>query len=368
LKLEALRVQRLRIPFHAAFRHAAAERSESESIWVQAHAAGTLGLGEGCPRPYVTGEDPASAAAFCERHREPLLREIRELGDLRRYAADHAAEIDRSPAAWCALELALLDALAQERAVSVEGLLGLREARGAFRYSAVVGSDGGAAAERAIEQYLAFGLRDFKLKLSGELARDRGALAALAARAGSDVRLRLDANGLWPSRAQAAHYLRELAAPAAAIEEPLAPDARGELAALADESGLRVILDESCTRAEQLEALAPPAARWIVNLRVSKLGGLLRSLAVQAAARARGIPWVVGAQVGETSVLTRAALALAAQERDSLWAQEGAFGTRLLREDACAPVLMFGRGGELELGAAQRPGWGLAPAGPGAAP
>jgi hypothetical protein len=68
---------------------------------------------------------------------------------------------------------------------------------------------------------------------------------------------------------------------------------------------------------------------------------------------------VVAAQVGETSLLTRAALTVAAQARDLLVAQEGAFGTRLLAEDVCEEPLMFGPAGRLELPDPAAPGLGL---------
>jgi hypothetical protein len=65
-------------------------------------------------------------------------------------------------------------------------------------------------------------------------------------------------------------------------------------------------------------------------------------------ARALGIGIVVGAHVGETSVLTRAALPIADLAATSLIAQEGAFGTQLLERDAVAPSLMFGARGVLD--------------------
>ena len=76
---------------------------------------------------------------------------------------------------------------------------------------------------------------------------------------------------------------------------------------------------------------------------------------------------IIGAQVGETSLLTRAALALATAAGDLLAGQEGAFGTHLLSREICRPVLMFGPGGRLaneqveEL--AGMPGYGLVRAG-----
>jgi len=72
---------------------------------------------------------------------------------------------------------------------------------------------------------------------------------------------------------------------------------------------------------------------------------------------------IVGAHVGETSLLTRAALTVANSARDLLVAQEGAFGTHLLARDVvrAASHVRGGRssrsGRPGESGAL--PGWGL---------
>ena len=68
-------------------------------------------------------------------------------------------------------------------------------------------------------------------------------------------------------------------------------------------------------------------------------------------AHTRNIAVIVGAQVGETSLLTRAALPVAQAAGDRLVAQEGGFGTFLLERDVCTPPLMFGAGGQLDISA-----------------
>ena len=60
------------------------------------------------------------------------------------------------------------------------------------------------------------------------------------------------------------------------------------------------------------------------------------------------VPVIIGAQVGETSLLTRAALSLAGYAGPVLTAQEGAFSTLLLQEDIFHPNLMFGDRGRLQ--------------------
>lgn len=357
MRLRSLSLSRISIPFHKPFRHAGAVRSETESLWVEAaDQNGLTGYGEACPRSYVSGEDLPSARAFFERWRPELLASIGSLSDLEAWIRNHRPEIDAQPAAWCAIELALLDLLAKNADVPVEALLGLKPATGPFQYSAVLGHSEGPVFQKQLEQYLAMGFKDFKLKLSGDPERDRPRIRHLL---NAGVRVRVDANNLWPDPQSALAHLAGLGQVLFAIEEPLGPAGRYEdLANLGRSLGTPVILDESCLRLAQLERLRP-ACPWIVNLRISKMGGLLRSLELARAAGMRGLPLIVGAQVGETSLLTRAALTIAANFPQRLVAQEGAFGTHLLKQDIVAEPLMFGRGGQLRLESPHAPGFGL---------
>lgn len=359
-RVEELVARTLHIPFTTAFSHASATRTESSSVWVEARsAAGCVGFGESCPRPYVTGETVEGALAFIASHADELRREIASLDALTVWMRGHTALIDRHPAGWCAIELALLDLLARDRGVPVDALLGLPAPRGPFRYTAVVGDAAPEVCAATIGRYRRVGFTDFKLKLSGNEPRDRGKVMALRAERG--VRVRADANNLWSEPGDAVAFLRGLDYPFFAIEEPVGADRYEALLRIAEEFDTRIVLDESLLRAEQLERLPGPPARWIANVRVSKAGGLLRSLDLVRAAGSRGVGVIVGAQVGETSLLTRAALTVAQAAGDALLAQEGAFGTHLLQYDVCDPPLMFGAGGVLDPSTTclDAPGFGL---------
>lgn len=120
-----------------------------------------------------------------------------------------------------------------------------------------------------------------------------------------------------------------------------------------------IIVDESFTRAEHWNCLTGAPEARIVNLRVSKMGGHVRSLEAAREAQARGVRIVVGSQVGETSLLTGAGLAVASAVGSALRAYEGAFLSHLLAEDPCAPAIPFearGRVNTKRLGAV---GFGL---------
>lgn len=352
-----LRFNTLTIPFRHRFSHASASRDATASVWVTATTrVGHTGYGEACPRAYVTGETLASARAFFDTVRTEVLAVIHDAAMLRAWISANAGRIDAAPAAWCAIELAVIDALARDAGQSAEAWLMLPETSGEFRYSAVLGDAPPDTFAATFARYRELGFSDYKLKLSGDLARDRTKLTVLADPA--VVRLRLDANNLWRDANAAIAYLKALAAPAFAIEEPLVVAQTDELPRIARALELAIIIDESLTRADQLASL-DSGVLWIANLRISKLGGVVRSLAVLDAAQAHGVSVIVGAQVGETSLLTRASLTVARAAGDSLLAQEGAFGTQLLQGDVCVPSLMFGVGGKLDF-VPVGTGWGLA--------
>jgi len=359
MTLSELTLQEIRIPFHESFRHSAAERSRTESVLVTARdGSGLAGYGESCPRSYVTGENLGSVTAFFTSHSDEILGEIDGLDSLREWVVTHAVTIDRNAAAWCAIELALLDLIARTEDQSVEELLGVSPLMGPFRYSAVIGDGSFEAFCKIVGRYLAIGMTDLKLKVSGDISRDRPKLEFLREH-GAALRVRLDGNNLFSSVADAVDYLRALDYPLFGFEEPLARNEHRRLAELAASSGVPVILDESFCRIEQFDELMSNEHRFLINLRVSKMGGILRSLRIVAEAKHLGIGLVVGAQVGETSLLTRAALTVAEQARGQLVAQEGAFGRLLLEHDPWLPSLQFANGGRLDTSEVGARGFGL---------
>ncbi len=352
LRIDRFRFRELKIPFTVAFRHAAAERTETETAWIDAVAAdGTVGSGESCPRPYVTGETLATACEFVARHEAELRRQVTSIDTLRAWITAHQREIDAAPAAWCALELAVLDLLGKREGVPVETLLSMAPLAGTFRYTAVLGDASPGAFQAMAERYWRMGFRDFKVKLSDDTQRDREKLVAFKSWPEGSFRVRADANNLWPDADAAVAGLGSLGYPFFAIEEPIAREQYAALSRISEATACPIILDESCVRRGQLRLLDGPAPRWLINVRVSKMGGLIRTLELIEDARARGIGIIVGAQVGETSLLTRAALTAARAAGDALVAQEGAFGTFLLERDVCDPPLMFGAGGVIDAAA-----------------
>ncbi len=133
------------------------------------------------------------------------------------------------------------------------------------------------------------------------------------------------------------------------MEEPLNYFSYGDLIELSENIGTRIILDESFRRTEDFSKLQNSTDNFILNIRISKMGGILRSLDIAKMAVEKGFGLIVGAQVGETSILSRAALSVASTYYNNLIAQEGAFGDFLLDKDICNPSIKFGAGGVLRV-------------------
>jgi L-alanine-DL-glutamate epimerase-like enolase superfamily enzyme len=348
MRIQEIKVTSLEIPFKTSFKHASADRAKTSSVWAEVHATpGELvGYGEGCPRVYVTGESLRSAFDWIGRYQSSIIDNIYNLESLKAWVVKQEQAIDKDPAAWCAIELALLDLLGKGEGQSLEALLSLRPLPPVLQYSAVLGDNDLAGFSKQVLNYVNVGFRDFKIKLSGDLKKDIGKIACLNS-SGVPVKIRGDANNLWRNPSEVIDYLDRLGQPFWAIEEPLAPRNFEGLSKVATHAGIKIILDESFTRAQDLSDIKDTPDFWIPNLRVSKLGGLIRSIDLLEHARSLGLQVIIGAHVGETCVLSRAGLTLASVAGDARVAMEGAFGTHLLEHDVCDPPLMFGKGGML---------------------
>ena len=343
-----LTIKKLEIPFKQAFAHATATRSCTEGVLVKAESSkGVVGVGEGCPRKYVTGETIQTATGFFDSHRQTW-EQFKSLEDLKTWMTTNNQRIDMNPASWCAVELAFFDCWGQEQGQSIEALLNLEELTGQFHYSAVLGTENVATFEKQAQQFASLEFCDFKVKVTGNLEHDHQKIECLKHLPIKDLRIRLDANNLWKTAAEAVTYIKRLDFHFFAIEEPLQVGDYEGCRQISQQLDLSIILDESFLRMEQLKHLQADPQSWIINIRISKMGGILRSLAIAKEAKATALPIIIGAQVGETSILTRAALTVANHYHDILLAQEGAFGTYLLKHEITNTPLMFGKGGSLD--------------------
>jgi L-Ala-D/L-Glu epimerase len=346
------------LPFKTAFRHAAAVRTTSESLFLRmALDSGVDGWGEALPRAYVSGESRQDAFALLRDQVLPALvgRTFQSLPEvvsfLEKCDGKAPAEWVRpevpQTSAWCCVDLALLDAFG--RAFGEPASLGGQPSGGAlerYRYSGVVSAGRGWPYVKSLLKTRAFGFPQVKLKLGEE-----GALqAARTARRllGRRVDLRVDANMAWDVD-QALEVIQQLRTVGiGSFEQPVAAGDLAGLARLVRGSSAGIVVDEGLTDRESLQALISHQACTGANVRISKCGGLVGAYARCREALDAGLMLQVGCQVGESSLLSAAHLTLLsalAPLTPGVRYAEGCFGRHLLREDPVSPLVQFGYGG-----------------------
>jgi muconate cycloisomerase len=352
------------LPFHHTFRHAAAARVRSESLFVRCFTdSGHCGYGETLPRPYVTGEE---RGATFDRLARQILPRVLGLGFTsfqavhdflircdgkapQEWAAEGSDPRIGQTAAWCAVDLALLDTFARAFGTALHpGLPGQIPAAGSgswpedLRYGLVLSDDGGRRAWTTLLKARLYGLRGVKVKVEGQsLAGVRLARRVLGRRA----RIRVDSNMAWTydqarrAMPRMGRYLVE------SFEQPLAADDLEGMARLRAETGLPIMADESCHDAASLERLIAARACTGVSVRIAKCGGLIASLARCRRVLQAGLTLQIGCLVGETSQLSAAQLVLVRTLGPGVTYLEGCFGERLLQTDPVRPLLQFRRRG-----------------------
>lgn len=357
--ISKLQAHPLRLPFKMSYSHSLATRSQMSSVLVIVHTSGgVVGYGEGAPREYVSGESLESAMARIVTCADRLIGvKIKRLEDI-------DAQLNQdlllgAPSARCALELAMIDALAKSKERTALSLFG-PIAQPQPRYSATISGGSTAQASKMAAMSKKLGFAQAKLKVGPDLEHNMALLDAILAHLDPQaVELRADANACW-TLSQALEQIPKLVERGVRIiEQPLAQLAHHQMPALATALGdtASLVVDESLIHDKD--------ARWFIQhggaarflIKISKQGGLIPALKMARLALAHGIQVHLGCHVGESSLLSAAGRIFAALIDPQ--AVEGSFGTLLLERDITPEPLEFGPGGLAQAQYSALPGLGV---------
>jgi O-succinylbenzoate synthase len=188
------------------------------------------------------------------------------------------------------LEMACWDALARRHESSVATLLGGSRQEVHSGVSLGIEDDLGALMDQ-VEKYLAEGYRRIKLKIGP--GHDVGVVRAVRARH-PDAPLQVDANSAYTL--DDLDTLKKLDAfNLLLIEQPLAHDDIIDHARLQKELATPVCLDESIHSADDARKAIELGACRVINIKVSRVGGLREARRVHDVCQARGVPvWCGG--------------------------------------------------------------------------
>lgn len=293
-------------PWHTAY--GARSRREGALVVLRT-VSGDEGLGEAAPLPGRTEtlgrcREALDRAAAALHAQGPALEEA--LVWLEARLPEFRPTPDGARAARAAIATALLDLRAREAGVPLARWLASRFRLGepaAIRVRVNATLPAGPLDETvtAARGAAAEGFRCLKLKVGREPDGDLERVRAVRDAVGTDVDLRLDANGAWT--AEEAPWRLEALAPLAIeyVEQPLPAgrDAEDREAALADLAALReaspipLAADESASAPAGADAVLARGAADLLILKPATLGGPEVALEVARRARAAGVEVVV---------------------------------------------------------------------------
>ena len=349
------------VPLRKPIRHASFERSSSDNFVVRVTLAdGTVGHGEGVPRPYVTGETIESAFASLARLDLPrILGEPTDLAGLVRSLEGWTMpETEADPrgmagnSARCALELALLDAYARREGRSVGEAVRMAESARdllnpvaiSVRYSgAITAEDPKKEVVSAWKMWI-YGFHQVKVKVGVAGQNDPARLAKLRGILGRRMDVRIDANEAWSADEVVDRMAPLRAFHPSAIEQPVPHAEVDALADLRPRIVVPVMLDESlCGYPDAVRAVERKTAD-ILNVRLSKCGGIIPSLKIMALAHRSGLQVQLGCHPGETGLLSAAGRHVAGQVRGIRYL-EGSYDRHVLAGNLIAEDITFRYGG-----------------------
>jgi L-alanine-DL-glutamate epimerase-like enolase superfamily enzyme len=155
------------------------------------------------------------------------------------------------------------------------------------------------------------GFRVIKIKAGRDVEDETIGVKAVRDAIGPDIELRVDPNGGW-SRSETLKALKAFAdCELSYVEQPLPGWDLEGLAWIRKATGVPIMVDESVWNPHDVIRVAEAKAADIINIKLTKAGGLKNSLDIYTTAQALGIPCVVGTEL-EGCVGVAAKLHLAA--------------------------------------------------------
>lgn len=347
MQITALDIWHLRIPFSLPVKHSLAVRGCSECLIFKVTTdSGITGFGEGTPREYVTGETVEANLVCVKEHLWPQLKnaELDNNSGLLRFVSGMASQelAATNPSAVCAIEMSLLDAAGRLWDKPAFELLGLQQKSSPLLYSAVIPMLPLETFAMYMELVKQRKMNFLKLKVGGN--SDLACLNLAREILGTGIDIRVDANCAW-SPDEAIKEIRAMEPfQISAVEQPVPKEDFAGLKQVSENVGIPVIADESCCTLGDAAQLATMRACSAFNVRLSKCGGFINSLAIMNLARSMGIKIVIGCHVGETGILSAGGRHIA-QCTEDLMHLEGSFSSWLFREDVIEGDITFGIGG-----------------------
>jgi len=310
MKIREALVSCLEIPMKKAFATSRAKQDVAKHIVVQLFCDDNLvGVGEGAPRPHISGETIESASLLIEKYLGPLL-----IGkDPRSIAAIHREmdqKVELNPAAKCAIDLALYDLLGKRLDLPVYELLGGRT-KDSLHINGTCDVQEPELVSEILKRRVTEGFRhSIKVKVGTDPVKDIERIRVAREAIGEGIHLIADANQGWDV-ATAIRVLRRMEAfDLQVAEQPVYWRDLCGLAEVTRSAKSSVMADEPVWSPHDAMQIIQMKAAHMLNIKLIKSGGLYDAQKIANIAHAADMPCMVGCTI-ETSILCAAQAHLA---------------------------------------------------------
>lgn len=313
MNLHKIRLFTFEQPFLFPYSSPHTSRTTAESVIVQlVFDDGIYGFGESAPRDYVTGETCASVHQLIRDVFSPILlgrtlsrlEDIQEILDLLEQECAQK-DISSYSSALGAIDLSLLDALGKFQGYPVTHYLGAVQKK-KVPYSISMPLVPLEKIEVLFSKYRNLRFDHLKILVGQDEAENVKRVALMRRLLGERFDIRLEANGKWTFSQAISHLEKLTHYGISAVEEPLAPGDIQGLQEIKKRFKVRLIVDESVRTLSEARAMIDAGVCDILNIKISKCGGILKSRAIAEFSASLGVACSLGCHVGESEILRSA--------------------------------------------------------------
>lgn len=265
---------------------------------------GLTGIGEGAPRPHISGETIESAFVLIEKYLGPLLVG-RDPGNIAAIHAEMDQRAELNPSAKCAIDLALYDLLGKRFDVPVYELLG-----GRTKDSLHINGTCDVQEPRLVSEILRRRIKEgftysIKVKVGTDPVKDIERVKIAREAIGDGVHLIADANQGWDVSTAIRVIRRMEDFDLQVAEQPVHWRNLSGLAQVTRAVRSSVMADESVWSPSDAMQIIQMKAAHMLNIKLIKSGGLYDAHKIASMAQAADMRCMVGCTI-ETSILCAA--------------------------------------------------------------
>ena len=300
-------------PFKLWFASPHTTRTKADSVIVElCFNNGIIGYGESAPRAYVTGETCLTVTDVIKNLFSHLLlgRTIHSVHDLEsslELLEKECIHRYRSPylSALGAIDIALFDALGKLQKVPVHAILGPILGN-ETPHSLSIPMLSSEKLQNLLHRLRTLDFQSLKIILGDVESDNIERVRLIRSLFGVNMDIRIEANGKWTQQQAISNIEKLKRFNISAVEQPIVASDFEGLKEVRAATGVPVVADESMISISDAKKLIEMEACDIINIKISKCGGLLKSMRIADFARSKNVGRQVGAHVGETNILTRA--------------------------------------------------------------